>query len=76
VTIKLGGYTDNTGDPEANLKLSQQRAETVMADLVKLGVDANRLKAEGYGQEHSVADNSTEEGRAKNRRIDLSVTSK
>ena len=76
VTLKLGGYTDNTGDPQANLKLSQQRAETVMADLVKLGVDAGRLKAEGYGQEHPVADNSTEEGRAKNRRIDLRVTSK
>jgi len=76
VTLKLGGYTDNTGDPQANLKLSQQRAETVMADLVKLGVDAGRLKAEGYGQEHPVADNSTEEGRAKNRRIDLRVTGK
>jgi len=76
VTLKLGGYTDNTGDPQSNLKLSQQRAETVMADLVKLGVDAGRLKAEGYGQEHPVADNGTEEGRAKNRRIDLRVTSK
>ena len=76
VTLKLGGYTDNTGDPQSNLKLSQQRAETVMADLGKLGVDAGRLKAEGYGQEHPVADNSTEEGRAKNRRIDLRVTSK
>jgi OOP family OmpA-OmpF porin len=76
VAIKLGGYTDNTGDPQANLKLSQQRAETVMADLVKLGVDAGRLKAEGYGQQYPVADNSTEEGRAKNRRIDLRVTSK
>lgn len=76
VTIKLGGYTDNTGDPQANLRLSQQRADTVMADLVKLGVDAGRMKAEGYGQEHPVADNSTEEGRAKNRRIDIRVVSK
>jgi outer membrane protein OmpA-like peptidoglycan-associated protein len=76
VTIKLGGYTDNTGDPQANLKLSQQRADAVMADLVKLGVDAGRMKAEGYGQEHPVADNSTEEGRAKNRRIDIRVTGK
>jgi outer membrane protein OmpA-like peptidoglycan-associated protein len=76
VTLKLGGYTDNTGDPQSNLKLSQQRAETVMAELIGLGVDAGRLKAEGYGQEHPVADNSTEEGRAKNRRIDLRVTSK
>lgn len=76
VSIKLGGYTDNTGDPQANLKLSQQRADTVMADLVKLGIDASRLEAEGYGQEHPVADNSTEEGRAKNRRIDMRVTAK
>lgn len=76
VTIKLGGYTDNTGDPQANLRLSQQRADAVMADLVKLGVDAGRMKAEGYGQEHPVADNSTEEGRAKNRRIDIRVISK
>lgn len=76
VAIKLGGYTDNTGDPNANLTLSQQRADSVMAELVKLGVDAIRMEAEGYGQEHPVADNSTEEGRAKNRRIDLRVTSK
>jgi outer membrane protein OmpA-like peptidoglycan-associated protein len=76
VSIKLGGYTDNTGDPQVNLKLSQQRADTVMADLVKMGIDASRLEAEGYGQEHPVADNSTEEGRAKNRRIDMRVTAK
>ena len=76
MAIKLGGYTDNTGDPQANLRLSQQRADAVMADLVKLGVDAGRMKAEGYGQEHPVADNSTEEGRAKNRRIDIRVISK
>ena len=76
VTIKLGGYTDNTGDAQANLRLSQQRADAVMADLVKLGVDAGRMKAEGYGEEHPVADNSTVEGRAKNRRIDIRVVSK
>ncbi|MDX9788906.1 MAG: OmpA family protein [Desulfobacterales bacterium] len=76
VAIKIGGCTDNVGDPQANLKLSQQRANAVMADLVKLWVDPSRLKAEGYGQEHPIADNSTEEGRAKNRRIDLRITSK
>lgn len=76
VSIKLGGYTDNTGNPQANLELSRQRAESVMADLAKLGVDAARLQADGYGQEHPVADNSTEEGRAKNRRIDMRVTAK
>jgi outer membrane protein OmpA-like peptidoglycan-associated protein len=76
VTVKIGGYTDNTGDPQANLRLSQQRAEAVMAGLVNLGVDASHVKAEGYGQEHPVADNSTAEGRAKNRRIDIRVVSK
>ncbi len=76
VAIKVGGYTDNTGDPQANLGLSQQRADAVVASLVTLGVDGGRLKAEGYGQEHPIADNSTEEGRAKNRRIDIRVTSK
>jgi outer membrane protein OmpA-like peptidoglycan-associated protein len=76
VTMKIGGYTDNTGDPQANLRLSQQRADAVMAGLVQLGVDAGRLKAEGYGQEHPIADNSTPEGRAKNRRIDIRVTGK
>lgn len=76
VTMKIGGYTDSTGDPQANLRLSQQRAEAVMAGLLQLGVDAGRLKAEGYGQEHPIADNSTAEGRAKNRRIDIRVTGK
>ncbi|SMO58206.1 OmpA family protein [Solitalea koreensis] len=76
VNIKLGGYTDNTGDPKANLKLSQDRANSVKAELEKLGIDAGRLSAEGYGQEYPVADNSTEDGKAKNRRIDIRVTKK
>lgn len=76
VNLKIGGYTDNTGDAKANLKLSQERANTVKAELVKLGIDAKRLESEGYGQEHPVASNDTEEGRAKNRRIDVRVTQK
>jgi OmpA-OmpF porin, OOP family len=76
VALKLGGYTDNVGSADTNLKLSQKRAESTMQELVKLGVDAKRLQAEGYGEKYPVADNSTEEGRAKNRRIDLRVTSK
>jgi outer membrane protein OmpA-like peptidoglycan-associated protein len=76
VKIKLGGYTDNTGDAAANLQLSDQRAKNVMAELVKLGVDPARLEAEGYGEEHPVADNNTEEGRQLNRRISLRVTAK
>ena len=76
VKIRIGGYTDNTGDPAANLQLSQQRADNVMAQLTQLGVDPSRMSAKGYGQEDAVADNSTEEGRQKNRRISLRVTEK
>lgn len=76
VEIKLGGYTDNVGDPKANLKLSGDRANAVMTELVKLGVAANRMKAEGYGDQHPVASNDTEEGRAQNRRIAIRVTKK
>lgn len=74
--LKIGGYTDNVGNADANLKLSQKRAENTMQELVKLGVDAKRLEAQGYGEKHPVADNATEEGRQKNRRIDLRVTRK
>jgi len=76
VSLKFGGYTDNVGDPQANLKLSQARAETVMAEIVKLGIDKARLASEGYGDQHPVADNATEEGRQKNRRVDCRVTKK
>jgi outer membrane protein OmpA-like peptidoglycan-associated protein len=76
VKIDIGGYTDNTGDPAANLQLSQQRADSVMAQLTQLGVDPSRMTAKGYGEENAVADNSTEEGRQKNRRISLRVAEK
>ena len=76
VHIKIGGYTDNTGDAAANLKLSADRANNVMDELVRLGVPASQLTAEGYGDQHPVADNSTEEGRARNRRISIRVTQK
>ena len=76
VKVRIGGYTDSTGDPAANLTLSQARADSVMGELVRLGVEPARLDAKGYGQEHPVADNATEEGRQKNRRISLHVTEK
>jgi len=76
VHVKLGGYTDNTGSEAANLKLSGDRAESVKNELVKLGVPESQLTFEGYGEAHPVADNSTEEGRAKNRRISMRVTAK
>ena len=74
VNVKVGGYTDNTGDPAANRKLSQQRADAVRQALIGKGIGAKRMVAEGYGSDHPVGDNATEEGRAMNRRIALRVT--
>jgi OmpA-OmpF porin, OOP family len=76
VKVGIAGYTDDTGEPTANLRLSEERANNVMDELVKLGIDPARMSARGYGREHPVADNSTEEGRQKNRRISLRVTDK
>lgn len=76
INIKLGGYTDNTGSDETNNKLSQERAEVAMQELINLGADAARLEAEGYGPQHPIASNDTPEGRAQNRRIDVRVTQK
>ncbi|MCC6400464.1 MAG: protein translocase subunit SecD [Flavobacteriales bacterium] len=73
VRLKIGGYTDSTGNAAANQKLSQQRAEAVVAELEKKGVAKGRLEAEGYGSQYPVASNATEEGRAKNRRMALRV---
>lgn len=74
--LTIGGYTDNTGGAAQNLKLSQDRANSVTAELVKLGVAKDRLVAKGYGEEHPVGDNATEAGRAQNRRISMLVTQK
>jgi OmpA-OmpF porin, OOP family len=74
VRIKIGGYTDNSGDAAANVRLSQARAETVLNELRTMGVTASRLEAEGYGQSHPIADNATPEGRAANRRVALRLT--
>ena len=76
VKIKVGGYTDNTGDAASNLQLSRARASAVKSALIGLGVSEERLEAEGYGEEHPIASNETEEGRAQNRRIAVSVREK
>lgn len=75
--LKLGGYTDNVGKAEDNKKLSQDRADAVMKALIGMGIKADRLEAEGYGQEFPVcAANDTDECKAKNRRIDVRVSAK
>ena len=76
VALKVGGYTDNTGDPDRNVTLSGNRAKAVMQALTEMGIGADRLEAEGYGPQFPVASNDTEEGRAKNRRISVRVTKK
>jgi photosynthetic reaction center cytochrome c subunit len=75
--LKVGGYTDNVGDPAANKTLSQDRATAVVTALTGRGIDAARLEAEGYGSDHPVcAANDTEDCRAQNRRIAMRVLSK
>jgi outer membrane protein OmpA-like peptidoglycan-associated protein len=76
VHAKIGGYTDNTGDAASNQALSQRRADTVRSQLIAMGIAADRLEAQGYGEQYPVADNSTEEGRQKNRRIAMRLTAK
>ncbi|HSD66142.1 MAG TPA: OmpA family protein, partial [Vicinamibacteria bacterium] len=71
--LKVGieGHTDNIGTPAQNKTLSEQRANAVMTAIAKQGVAASRMSAVGWGQEKPVADNRTEAGRAKNRRVEL-----
>ena len=76
VEIKIGGYTDNIGDATQNQKLSQIRADAVKAEFTKLEIDVKRIETEGYGNKFPVGDNSTEEGRNKNRRVSVRVTKK
>jgi len=76
VNLKIGGYTDNTGSKDVNMKISQARADAVKTVLTKKGIDAARLETEGYGPAHPVASNETEEGRAQNRRIAARIMAK
>jgi OmpA-OmpF porin, OOP family len=71
--VEIGGHTDNAGNPQSNMKLSEARANSVMATLVKLGVNAAILTARGYGDTKPLQPNDTPEGKAKNRRMEFSV---
>jgi outer membrane protein OmpA-like peptidoglycan-associated protein len=74
--VQLVGYTDNTGTPDANQTLSQNRADAVKSILVTQGVPAERISTQGQGQNSPVASNDTEDGRLRNRRTELIVSSK
>ena len=69
--VKVEGHTDNVGNETANQQLSEERAKAVMDAVAAAGVDPARLSAAGFGMSKPVADNSTEEGRAQNRRVEL-----
>lgn len=69
--IRIEGHTDSTGSSETNLRLSQQRADAVLEALVSFGVKASRITSVGMGEDFPIASNDTEEGRSRNRRVDV-----
>ena len=73
IKIEIGGHTDNSGNAQNNLILSKKRAESVKNYLVNNGITSSRIFAKGYGHTISIADNSTEKSRAKNRRTEISI---
>jgi outer membrane protein OmpA-like peptidoglycan-associated protein len=72
-SIRIEGHTDNTGDPAANRNLSLDRANAVKQMMVNAGITPARVGAEGFGQDHPIASNDTDAGRAQNRRTELVV---
>ncbi|MBI2265974.1 MAG: OmpA family protein, partial [Armatimonadetes bacterium] len=71
--ILVDGHTDSVGDPASNLRLSQDRAESVRKALINRGIESSRVVARGYGDKKPVGANDTEAGRALNRRIECKV---
>ena len=69
--VSVEGHTDNVGTPAANKTLSENRAKAVVAALVSKGIDKARLSSQGWGQEKPVADNATEDGKTRNRRVEI-----
>ncbi|MBD1553694.1 OmpA family protein [Pseudomonas typographi] len=72
--VIVEGYTDSTGSDGYNQQLSERRANSVRAALVKYGVEPNRIIAQGYGKEYPVADNGSASGRAQNRRVEVTIS--
>jgi outer membrane protein OmpA-like peptidoglycan-associated protein len=76
MTIQISGHTDDKGSDQYNQQLSQGRAESVLQYLVDNGIDETRMKAVGFGESKPIATNSTDEGRAENRRVEFTILSK
>ncbi|NKF20818.1 OmpA family protein [Solimonas marina] len=74
IEVEVDGHTDSKGSDAYNMKLSEQRAKAVKAYLVDQGIDASRMTTRGYGETMPIADNGTDEGREKNRRVELKIT--
>jgi outer membrane protein OmpA-like peptidoglycan-associated protein len=75
IKIEISGHTDNTGLKDYNIKLSENRAQSVVKYLVDSGIDANRIVWKGYGDSRPITPNTTEEGRAANRRTEFTIMS-
>lgn len=73
IRILISGHTDSVGDEDANFTLSENRSKSVLNYLVKKGINKNRIEVKAFGESRPIYDNATEEGRAKNRRIEVSV---
>jgi outer membrane protein OmpA-like peptidoglycan-associated protein len=71
--MSIEGHTDNRGAAEINKKLSQSRSDSVRTWLVGHGVEGERIEARGYGLERPIEDNSTDAGRAANRRVEFKI---
>ncbi len=69
--VRIEGHTDSTGPASVNLRISQQRADSVLQELVAMGVSADRIQAVGMGEDFPIATNETSDGRARNRRVDV-----
>ena len=73
IKVEIGGHTDNVGSAEYNQKLSEGRAKTTVDYLKSKGIAATRISYKGYGMTQPISSNSTEEGRAQNRRIEAKI---